>query len=483
MDTLRNWAQKYFIIITILVGVGSFVLAGLTYMALGILSIVGASSSWIFLPLAIYLAAVCFLAYILKTPGGSRFLILILVSFLSIALVVALSYLRYQNEIGRLNKITELESYLPQFASSTSFLPQSLCFSLKNLGPDVVPHELWALELSGVVIKPTFTDSATKTIFNEVMEGKFRFDPFRSDLGEGEGDEFNIITPYGSVDRLQINEATENIIAISNFYIDKNLGIKDYGSLRIIIGYQVIGSSQPDPRATIGSIRIPEKIIDALRREQLGNFSKEEKVCENLVPPFSYTPASTAAPQNLNSIFDLSEKETGTRLYYSDKLGVGFTYVPNQAGTPAVEVTEIGDKIYVHYDNEKPEQGKSIEIFTKDPNLTLEEAIRAKFLTGYNSSDCFVKTYEASQTGLPNYISAGISFPRTNDPSIPWWQNADKCPQNYRETNGGQFFLMNKDVPGKLLFVILGQDSITSDGTPKTAEGGFDWSHSIRILK
>lgn len=196
------------------------------------------------------------------------------------------------------------------------------------------------------------------------------------------------------------------------------------------------------------------------------------------------TPTPAATQQNLNSIFDLSKKEAGTKIYYSDRLGVGFTYVPNQVGTSfTVKVTEIGNKIYVHGTSEKPEQGQSIEVFTKDPTLTLGEAIKNKFLQGYNSVDCFVKTYETNETRLPNYVSAGISFPPTNDPNAPWWQNADKCPQYYSETNAVQYFLMNKDVPGKFLFARIGQYSITSDGTPITTEGGFNWSHSIRILK
>lgn len=189
------------------------------------------------------------------------------------------------------------------------------------------------------------------------------------------------------------------------------------------------------------------------------------------------TPITTLTPvtqQNLNSIFELSKKEAGTKIYYSEKLGVGFTYLsPSANYTP--KITESASKINL--------DGQTIEVFTKDPKLTLAEVIKSKFLQGYNSNDCFVKTYETSEQKLSTYVSAGISFPPTNDPDAPWWQNSDKCPQHYSETNGVQYFLMNKDVPGKFLFVRIGQDSAASDGTPLTADGGFNWSHSIRILK
>ena len=201
------------------------------------------------------------------------------------------------------------------------------------------------------------------------------------------------------------------------------------------------------------------------------------------------SPENTQAPADtqsgLNGIFELNKKEPGTKLYYSEKLGVGFTYVPtpayipNPTSNPAFTITEQGNKIYMHATGQNPETGQSIEVFTKDPKISLEQAITDQFLKGYNPADCFVKTYNYEQR-FPNYVSAGIAF---SDPNNGWWQNPDKCPKNYSETNGIQYFLMNKDVPDKFLFLKLGQDSRTSDGTPTTTNHGPDWSNSIQILK
>ena len=188
-------------------------------------------------------------------------------------------------------------------------------------------------------------------------------------------------------------------------------------------------------------------------------------------------------PQDLSEIFQLSKKEAGTKTYYSDVLGVGFTYVSTQTDGRVVTVTEKGSKIYVHNVGEEPSSGQSIEVFEKEGSDTLEEAIQKRFLTGYDKDMCFVKIYDTNDLGLPTYVSAGISFPSTNNPEAPWWENGEKCPQPYSETNGAQYFLANNDVSGKFLFVKIGQDSISSDGTPQTDKGGFNWSHSIRILK
>ena len=185
---------------------------------------------------------------------------------------------------------------------------------------------------------------------------------------------------------------------------------------------------------------------------------------------------------SIETIFGMSQKIPGTQIYYSEKLGVGFTYVPKVSDTVTAQVTEIGDKIYMHLLGEKPETGQSVEVFTKDPELSLEEAITARFLAGYDPNDCFVRAYESGNLRV-NYASAGISFPRPADANAPWWQNSEKCPPHYSEINAVQYFLMNQEVPDKFLFVSAGQDMITSDGTPIKDNAGYSWINSLQILK
>jgi putative hemolysin len=174
-------------------------------------------------------------------------------------------------------------------------------------------------------------------------------------------------------------------------------------------------------------------------------------------------------------IFGLDQKETGTKLYYSEKLGVGFTYLNyNYASKTPVTILEKDNKISV--------DTQTIEVFEKDPSLTLAAAIEEKFLKGYNSADCWVKSKETSEQNLESYISATISYPPAENSEEPFFENSKKCPQLYSETNGMQYFLMNKDVPDRFLFVRIGQYSAASDGTPRTETGGSNWTGSIRIL-
>ena len=193
-------------------------------------------------------------------------------------------------------------------------------------------------------------------------------------------------------------------------------------------------------------------------------------------PSLSATPITTAS---LNEIFGLAQKIAGTKLFYSDKLGVGFTY-STQKPYQGIKAVETGNKIDI--------SGQSVEVFSKDPGVTLAQAIQSQFLVGYSPNDCFVVSYSNPQNkqGLMQYVAAQISFPAPTDSSgnSPWFENAAKCPNGYSQTNAaGYYFLMNKDVPGKFVFVKLGQDVAAFDGTLVNGNLSYSWDYSLRILK
>lgn len=187
--------------------------------------------------------------------------------------------------------------------------------------------------------------------------------------------------------------------------------------------------------------------------------------------------AASSLPDSITDVFELNKKEPGTKIYYSEKLGVGFTYASPYPGV-AVDISESGDIINVN--------GQTIEVFIKDPGITFQQALEQRFLQGYSGKDCFIQVGAETEQGIIEYVRADISYPipDESDETSSWWENAAKCPENYSRTNGIQYFLMNEKVPGKFIFVRIGQDSAASDGTPKRADGGgYNWSHSIRILE
>jgi hypothetical protein len=181
----------------------------------------------------------------------------------------------------------------------------------------------------------------------------------------------------------------------------------------------------------------------------------------------------TQTKPTLEEIFGLDKKEPGTKLYYSEKLGVGFTYLSYGPEQP-VSVVEKDNKISIG--------DQTIEVFEKDSSLTLQQAIEEKFLKEYNFADCWVKIAETNEQKLESYVAATISYPPAKNPEDPFWVNSENCPKFYSETNGMQYFLMNKEFPDRFLFVRIGQYSAASDGTPRTEIGGSNWTGSIQIL-
>lgn len=177
----------------------------------------------------------------------------------------------------------------------------------------------------------------------------------------------------------------------------------------------------------------------------------------------------------LETQFGINKKEKGTQLYYSEALRVGFTYKSFSDDYVPV-ITESGNKIYVG-------EYQSIEVFQKDQNVTLEQAIKNRILKGISDAECFVKIYEMSDESVKDYTSAGISYPSEKGSTDPLFTQKHICPIQYVETNGVRYFLMNKNMPTKFLFVDIGQDSMMSDGNPSTKGSLKGWYNSLRIVQ
>lgn len=181
------------------------------------------------------------------------------------------------------------------------------------------------------------------------------------------------------------------------------------------------------------------------------------------------------------STFQFTDQNTSTsKLYQSDKLGVQFNYKPSYFDT-TISTKEVGNKIYVYASNTKAEDGQYLEEFSKEPQDSLELAIKKKFLAGYSESDCFVEKLK-NDNGFGNlypdsYELATISYPLPTDTNLPFFANAEKCPAIYSKTNGINYFVYDKNHADKYLFVSVGQYAIDSGIEGKV------WQHTIRFIK
>lgn len=206
------------------------------------------------------------------------------------------------------------------------------------------------------------------------------------------------------------------------------------------------------------------------------------------IPPSPATSSQSTPAQDLDPntalLFDGGKKEEGTKLHISENLGVGFTYDPITDDSTPVVVTEKDNKIYMHLAGDEPgHDDQWVEVFSIEPAASIEEAITKKFLSGIDKKKCWVEE-DAAEQGVPGYVAGQISY--VSDPADGPGIIPEPCPQAYSKTNGKRYFLMNTKVPNKLLFVSIGQYVLTTDGTPKDPTKdffGYDWAHSLRILK
>ncbi len=205
------------------------------------------------------------------------------------------------------------------------------------------------------------------------------------------------------------------------------------------------------------------------------------KVFQQITPP----PTSTMSPKPVPHV-----------TYTSNNLGVRFTYPIQVGGVLKFFTREIGNRIYL-YDNYNKESfnqpfsgtdadflksiapgALSVEVFTKDPQQSLADAIKQQFLSKYSGTNCFVHTASNGQPRLDALQqTAVIDFPgHSNLTREQLNASVAKCP-NYVTAYGASYFMMDPKHPGKLLFVTIGQYNILS------GVGGLTWDRTITVLQ
>ncbi len=172
-------------------------------------------------------------------------------------------------------------------------------------------------------------------------------------------------------------------------------------------------------------------------------------------PTTQPTPTSPKAP------YIETTNVPGQKRYVNPRLGISFLYLENQ-NQHTIKIQEIGNKVYLYFQGQPYDSGQYVEVFPKDPNLSLKETLTNKFLTGYNQADCQVVSLKLPPSypdifQMADIEAVGADF--SDDPASKW----EKCPKTYTRTNGVSFFLMNPTAPNKFAFVSVGQFAILAD--------------------
>lgn len=190
------------------------------------------------------------------------------------------------------------------------------------------------------------------------------------------------------------------------------------------------------------------------------------------------TPSPTPSPQvrDLEAIFGMDSKVSGTELVYVPHLGIGFTWLFDPELHAGFEhpIRIEGNTVRMF--------GQSVEVFSKDSAQTLSEAIEEQFLVDYDPANCFVEDSLFGEDETGQYVFAQIAYPPPSDPNEPIWANQEQCPVSYSRTNGVAYFMMNTEVPDRFVYFSIGQEAVASDGTPKEIRN-TNWHGSLQILE
>lgn len=206
--------------------------------------------------------------------------------------------------------------------------------------------------------------------------------------------------------------------------------------------------------------------------------------CPTNTPPSTIATASAATPRPTPIVVP---NPTG-KTYISNLLGLAFYYGTKMlGGNESISVKEVGNKVFVYPVTMDATKGQSVEMFEKNPNDTLAQAIEKKFLVGIPKTDCFVEAGSPRSDGVEagkknvdkNIETATISYPVPENAEEPAFTFGDKCPEKYRSSNGIAYFWYNRQYPSKFFYFSIGQYGIPAhDGDENSM-----WQDTFVVLK
>ena len=177
-----------------------------------------------------------------------------------------------------------------------------------------------------------------------------------------------------------------------------------------------------------------------------------------------------------------SRVEGSLETYTSKRLKLSFSYFQSTNSPHKLEVEEEGNKISIFVVGSSGEKWvpKFVQVFDKNPEKSLSEAVSENFLNSYSPDNCGIKEDELEKKYKmynPDFEYAtirvlGIASDTSYEESRA---KAALCPEDYISFNGIRYFVMDKKHPGRYAFVDIGQDNIS-------AYPNMSWDMTIRFL-
>jgi len=202
-----------------------------------------------------------------------------------------------------------------------------------------------------------------------------------------------------------------------------------------------------------------------MRKQQLNKKTEDKLQTQITQPPVPET-TDSADPQPLlvQKSYIENTDISNQKKYVNPELGISFLYLEHDDdGKNKTSTKQIGNKIYVYDEAYSYDSGQYVEIFNKEPSMSLEETLKKVFLEGYSTNDCVVVAETLHSSYPTSYVQANIKVPGEftdmEEMSTKW----QKCPKDYTQTNGMSFFLMDQNHSDKFAFFSIGQYGISAN--------------------
>lgn len=171
--------------------------------------------------------------------------------------------------------------------------------------------------------------------------------------------------------------------------------------------------------------------------------------------------------------------------YHSEKMDIRFDYVASY-GKQNVLVKEIDNKVYIYSESstrkKDPTKGKYVQIFTKDKNMSLENAVHQYILKNYSTTNCPITAAILSKsysTATRSYAQITVNT-KPNASRLQKKEAFNKCPQEYTYTGSGlMYFMIDDTMPDKLFFFNIGQDNFSASKSEDYQI--LTWDQTVRI--
>lgn len=192
-------------------------------------------------------------------------------------------------------------------------------------------------------------------------------------------------------------------------------------------------------------------------------------------------PTTGKAP---NSSGTSTEQHGEFKTFTSKELGISFDYAAG-VERQRVLVREKDNRVYLSIDfkeNFEAQEHKFVEVFSKDPQDSLSEAVTKQFLQGYSLDNCPVQPVQFSKNPSREYVQ--IATPFTPEKTYAEKMEAENlCPPlyTYNRRTGVVYFMADPSHPDKYVFFKIGQDQIL--GTLPSDRGGLTWDQTLKFTE